>query len=242
MAPSARGTRHEARACERLCTARRWGGAARTGHDRDAVLAQRAAHLLLDGVVDGVRLDEEEGLVHGELGRVLERVAAQLLRLLEHRRHREVLHGVEERHRGALPLHLRVLGPREQRVLLDARVHDRGGRLVLIDRRRQPVQPLDQRLERARAAVHGVPPDVRPLGEPQLLPVVENVSAQRAHPCGRRVGGTEHARAELLPRQRRRVPLHRVVVDGGTWLDVVGLHGGIEAVDHVDVAHLAGLR
>jgi len=103
-------------------------------HDSDGAVPQQRLDKLLDAVSHGVRLDEEEGLVGREVGRVLKRVSAQLLRLLEHRADGEVLESVKHGHHVPVPhVHLRVLGPLADSIAADSGGDDGPGGLVGVE-------------------------------------------------------------------------------------------------------------
>ena len=101
-------------------------------------------------------LEEHERLVRRVFWRVLEWVTAQLLRKFENLWHIQILESVEEGGCRAIEVDLRVLRPRHDLVLRDPGVEHRLAEVVALERRAHPVEPLGERLERARGRVHAV--------------------------------------------------------------------------------------
>mmetsp|Transcript_88094 Transcript_88094/g.172318 ORF Transcript_88094/g.172318 Transcript_88094/m.172318 type:complete len:232 (-) Transcript_88094:401-1096(-) len=176
-----------------------------------------------------MRLDEDErGVQRVKVGKRNDLVQAvgriQILELVEN---------------GALlaanELHLRVHGPRLDLSLRHPCLQQRLAEDVLADRGPEPIRALRQALERRGRGMHAVVAHVRHRLQAQLLPLGQDLPAQRVRRSLRRVRRAQHLAAEVRPRQRRRVPLHRVVVDLRARLRELRAHGHEEAVEGIDL-------
>eukprot|EP00754_Rhynchopus_humris_P014011 Rhum_TRINITY_DN14361_c0_g1::Rhum_TRINITY_DN14361_c0_g1_i1::g.83099::m.83099 len=148
----------------------------------------------------------------------------------------EVLQLVEDRLLLALLArrHLRVHGPRLDRLRRHAGVQELLAEGVVSHVHLQPVRALRERLERRRRRVHGVVADVRHSRQAEVRPVVEHGPAQGASRGVSRVRGSQHLATEVLPLRRRRVEVHRVVVDRRSRERELRAHLHEEAVERVD--------
>ena len=66
--------------------------------------------------------------------------------------------------------------------------------------------------------------------------------AQGALRRRRRVRGAQQFAAEVRPGHLLRRPLHLIIMDAGVLGGELGAHVHVEAVDHVDVIHLAAVE
>mmetsp|Transcript_143419 Transcript_143419/g.445853 ORF Transcript_143419/g.445853 Transcript_143419/m.445853 type:complete len:230 (-) Transcript_143419:609-1298(-) len=151
----------------------------------------------------------------------------------------KVLQEVEERLLLALEAHGRVLAPGPQHLRRHARGGQRLGKVVALERCTKPVCTLREGFERAGGRVAAVAPGVRHALKAQLLPRLEDGVAKRARLGRLRVSAAKDLPAEIGPRELLRVPLNLVEVDARSWCGKLRPHAHVEAVDDVNVIHLA---
>mmetsp|Transcript_116185 Transcript_116185/g.339834 ORF Transcript_116185/g.339834 Transcript_116185/m.339834 type:complete len:237 (-) Transcript_116185:555-1265(-) len=154
----------------------------------------------------------------------------------------EVLQQVEERLLLALEAHWGVLAP----LLQHAHGHARGehglAEVVALDGHADPVRALRKRFEWAGGRVAAVVAGVGRTRQAKLLPVLVDRVAQRPWSGSLRISAAKHLPSEVCPAQLLRVPLNLVVVDAGAWGRERRAHAHVEAVDDVDVIHLAAVE
>mmetsp|Transcript_92043 Transcript_92043/g.265633 ORF Transcript_92043/g.265633 Transcript_92043/m.265633 type:complete len:221 (-) Transcript_92043:103-765(-) len=174
-----------------------------------------------------MRLDEHEGRVHRiELGQLDElRQAISTVHVLELVEDGPLL--------AVTDADLRVNRPSLDQGLRQARLEHHLAEYIVLDGSAEPIVALREALERRGRSMHAVVPDVRLCLQAQLLPLGQNLPAQRVRRCILRVRGAQDLSTEVLPRQRRGVPLDGVVVDLRARLRELRAHGHEEAVEDV---------
>mmetsp|Transcript_92038 Transcript_92038/g.265615 ORF Transcript_92038/g.265615 Transcript_92038/m.265615 type:complete len:221 (-) Transcript_92038:103-765(-) len=175
-----------------------------------------------------MRLDKDEGRVQ----RVQLR---QLDDLLEAVSGVHVLELIEDRPLLALTdADLRVDRPRCDQGLRQAGGEHRLAEDVVLDGRAQPIVALREAFEGRGRRVHAVVAHVRLRLQAELLPLGQDLPAQRV--CRRLfwVSGAQDLAAEVLPRELPGVPLDGVVVDLRARFRELRAHGHEEAVEDVD--------